>query len=110
MHPGKHLVGLAYLDEFVSFGHGIGYIVERRPRNWVNHLVNGHRALVLDLCHAVHFHLLIPRWGPVAGVRGCVLRRLGGQALNGRLLGGGAAGEAGEEGELGEAGEGGGPV
>ena len=44
MHPCKHLIGLAQLDELVSFRHGVGHFVERRPRNWVNHLVNGHRG------------------------------------------------------------------
>ena len=75
VHPCEHLIRLAYLDEFVSFGHCIGNVVEGWPRNWVDHLVNSHRALVLDLCHAVHFHRLISGGGSVAGVRGRICRR-----------------------------------
>ena len=62
MHPGEHFVGLANLYELISFGHGIGLIFEGRPGDWVNHLVDGHWALVLDFRHVVHLHRLIPKW------------------------------------------------
>ena len=78
MHPGEHLVRLAYLDDLVPFGQGVGLILEGWPGNWIYHLVDGHWTLVLDLCHVVDFNRLIPRWGTVAGVRVCVIRLAGG--------------------------------
>ena len=78
------------------------------PGDWVNHLVNGHRTLVLDFRHVVDLYRLLPGWGAVAGVRSGVFPRVGGGALERKRAVGEAARGSAVEGVVARGTEGGG--
>ena len=68
VHPGEHLIGLTDLDDLVPLRQGIGLVFEGWPRDWIYHRVDCDWALVLDHCHVVDFHRLLPGWWAIAGV------------------------------------------